>query len=58
MQRETIVAKILSGYFDYVRAQGFSFVHLRAPPPHDDVCQIFARRPDEQRITWTLYMTR
>ena len=58
MEREAAVAAILSAYLSYVRSMGFLFVHFRAPPPHDDDCQIFARRPDEQRVTWTLYMTR
>jgi hypothetical protein len=58
LEREAAVAAIVSAYLSYVRSMGFLFVHFRAPPPHDDDCQIFARRPDEQRVTWTLYMTR
>jgi hypothetical protein len=43
LHREALVARIFTAYLDYVRSQGFSFVHFRAPPPHDDHCQIFAR---------------
>lgn len=43
LHREALVARIFTAYLDYVRSLGFSFVHFRAPPPHDDHCQIFAR---------------
>ena len=43
LHREALIARIFTAYLDYVRGLGFSFVHFRAPPPHDDHCQIFAR---------------
>jgi len=43
VQREALVARIVSAYLHFVRNLGFSFVHFRSPPPHDDLCQIFAR---------------
>ncbi|EKX47084.1 hypothetical protein GUITHDRAFT_106997 [Guillardia theta CCMP2712] len=56
-EREELVRGIMYGYLEYMKLCGFSFIHLRVPPPHDSNCQIFSRRPADVRLQWSIRMS-
>jgi len=55
-QRQDVLTAIIHGYLEYVASEGFTFVHVRIPPPTDENGHIFTSRSVHVRLRAAMHL--